>query len=225
MLALPAASQQRPPAPDQGALTRIFWRGVDALDLIFRSVGVLSGGVERGELWAVELDAGGPYRIGSATDLAWPVQARDGATILALRGQQLVRLRVSGVMEPVPGAEADWEKLLGIDADGVVIGFVSGTPRVHPAMLRPGGTVMLAPQPDTPEERQRVARLLSENRAYAGEIDLIVERSARGGRGFDIVLVAAGQRRLLTDCGDIACGQPSLSPDRRRVLFIRAARQ
>ena len=55
--------------------------------------------------------------------------------------------------------------------------------------------------------------------------ELRVERSARGGRGFDVFLVSGNVARNLSDCGDDTCGQPSLSPQSQRALYIRAGRR
>ena len=48
--ALAEEPTQSTPA-EKSALARIFWGGITALDLIFTSVGVLSGGADRGEVW------------------------------------------------------------------------------------------------------------------------------------------------------------------------------
>jgi len=81
---------------------------------------------------------------------------------------------------------------------------------------------LLLPQPETDQERARVSMLLQENLAYAKGRQLIVRRSERGGRGYDVSLAAGDSVKNLSDCGDDACGQPSLSPDGRYVLYIRA---
>jgi hypothetical protein len=163
--------------------------------------------------------------LGAAGDLSWPVLAPDGATVFALRGRQLVRFTVSGSGETPIGPEADWRKLIGVDPDGAVLGFVAGVPRARPAMLTATGELLMLPQPETSDERAKVSSLLQENRAYSDGRELRVERSARGGRGFDVLLVAAGVERNLSNCGHDACGQPSLSPDGQLVLYILAARR
>jgi hypothetical protein len=66
------------------------------------------------------------------------------------------------------------------------------------------------------------AALLSETfRLDNGDI-LEVNRSARGGRGLDVYLIRDGLRRDLSGCGSDRCIQPSMSPDRARVLYVRA---
>ena len=172
-----------------------------------------------------DLGTGSRSRLGAAGDLSWPVLAPDGTTVFALRGRQLVRFGVSVPNDAPVGPEADWLKLMGVGPDGVVLGFMAGRPRAHPALATASGELRLLPQPETPDELRNVSLLLQENRTYADGRELRVERSTRGGRGFDVFLVAGGMVRNLSDCGDDACGQPSLSPDGQRALYIRAARR
>jgi len=78
----------------------------------------------------------------------------------------------------------------------------------------PGAAVL--PPPETSEERRLNGLLLQEDRDYANGWRLEIRRSARGGRGFDVFLITDGATRNISDCGDDACGQPSLAPDAGR---------
>jgi hypothetical protein len=225
-LAAPALAEEptRPNSAESSVLeraSRSFWEGVEALNLIFTSIGVLSGGADRGEIWTFDLRSGQRSRIGTGGDLAWPVLAPDGTTVYALRGNQLVRFDDSGSGTVAAIVETGWRKLLGVRQDGAVIGFVKGVPRARPAILLPTGELQTFQHAESDEEEDRTSTLLEENRAYADGRNLMVKRSARGGRGFDVFLVSGGKERNLSDCGDDACGQPSLSPDGQRVLYVR----
>ena len=212
-----------PPSSESPLLAQTFWTGVDYLGLIFKAVGSLGGGADRGQVWTVDLATGQRSRVPDADDLAWPVLAPDHSTIFALRGGQMVRLTFSGG-EVVPvGPEANWRRLLGVDGSGEVLGFIESRPRAQPAVMTGNGALLLLPQPETEEERARVSMLLQENLAYANRRQLTVTRSQRGGRGYDVNLVDGDTVKNLSDCGDDACGQPSLSPDGRYVLYIRTS--
>lgn len=217
-----SVAAEAPTPAETSALAQGFWAGIAQLGLIFKAVGSLGGGVDRGQIWIVDLATGEQRRIAGADALAWPVLGPDRSTIFALRGGQLVRLPLRGGDIVLVGSEAAWRKLVGVDAENKVLGFVAGRPRVQPAVMTSKGELRLLPQPETDEERERVSFLLQENRAYADGRQLIVRRSTRGGRGYDISLVSDGAERNLSDCGDDACGQPSLSPDGRYVLYVRA---
>jgi hypothetical protein len=223
MLALHAAAQEPAPAPaESSAWSQGFWSAIAKLGFVFKTVGSLGGGVDQGQVWMFDLATGEQRPIASAGALAWPVLGPDDRTIFALRGGQLVRLSPRGGDAVPLGTEAGWRKLVAVDSQSNVMGFVAGKPRVHPALMTPGGELRRLPQPETDEERERVSLLLQENRAYADGRQLIVRRSTRGGRGYDVSLVTNGEARNLSDCGDDLCGQPSLSPDRRYVLYVRA---
>jgi hypothetical protein len=217
-----------PPAKSQGTAsqsqTGAFWSAVDKLGVVFKAIGNLGGSLEQGQVWRVDLGTGAQQSFASSQSLAWPVLAPDGVTVFALHDGALVR--ITRDVQPTPvGTEAHWRKLLGVDPDGNVLGFVAATPRVRPAVMTRGGALQLLPQPESDSERERVSLLLQENRAYADGQELVVKRSARGGQGFDVSLVTDGEARRLSDCGDDLCGQPSLAPDGRSVLYVRAAAQ
>lgn len=225
------ASAQAPAAPPQPAArgataVQGFWFAIDQLGLIFKAVGNLSGGVDQGHIWRVDLatGTGDPHRLGSNDGLAWPVLSPDGATVFALRDGQLVRLASDGGLTAV-GKETQWRKLIGVDPQNNVLGFIAGKPRPHPALMSSGGELHLLPQPETDSERERVSLLLQENRAYKDGRQLLVKRSTRGGRGLDVFLKADDVTKALSDCADDLCGQPSLSPDGRSVLYVRAPAQ
>jgi hypothetical protein len=215
------ATGASPTASENSALGQTFWAGIDYLGLIFKAVGSLGGGADRGQIWIVDLATGTRRQASNANDFSWPVLAHDRSTIFALRGRQVVRLTASGDGVVQVGPEADWRKLVGVDASDDVLGFVAGRPRAYPALLTGKGELLLLPQPETEQERARVSMLLQENLAYADGSQLTVTRSQRGGRGYDVNLVTDGTVKNLSDCGDDACGQPSLSPDGKYVLYIR----
>ena len=219
------ASAQTESEPEESVVARIFWKGVEALNLIFKAVGSLGGSPDAGEVWIVDLNDGSQRRVGG-TDLMWPVLAPDGDAIFAVRDGDVVRFGLSGGDEVPVENSADWRKLIGVMQDGSILGIVEGSPRARPALIKPSAELELLPAPETDEDRRNVSLLLQQDRAYADDRALLVRRSARGGRGFDVFLVTAPDRqRNLSDCGDERCGQPSLSPDGEKVLYVRATRR
>jgi hypothetical protein len=212
-----------PPSPEPSLLAKTFWPGLDYLGLVFKAVGSLGGGADRGQVWIVDLATGARSRVTDADDLAWPVLGLDHSTIFALRGRQMVRLTLPGGKVVPVGPETNWRRLLGVEGSGYVLGFIESQPRAQPAVMTEKGELLLLPQPDTEQEKVRVSMLLQENLAYTNGRQLRVTRSRRGGRGYDVNLVDGDTVKNLSDCGDDACGQPSLSPDGRYVLYIRAS--
>jgi hypothetical protein len=222
LLAALASAAEAPTPSETSAWKQVFWAGITQLGLIFKAVGSLGGGVDRGQVWIVDLAKSEQHQIASAEALAWPVLGPDGSAIFAVRGGRLVRVTLrNGEIVPV-GTAAGWRKLVGVDRENNVLGFVTGRPRVQPAVMTSQGELRLLPQPETDKERERVSFLLQEDRAYIDGRRLTVKRSMRGGRGYDISLASDGAEKYLSDCGDDACGQPSLSLDGRYVLYVRA---
>jgi hypothetical protein len=118
-----------------------------------------------------------------------------------------------------------WIKLFGVTADGDILGMIHEGDESRLAIRHANGRITLPPAPRSDEELKFISILEQENRVYDGNRTLYMERSARGGRGFDIFLKTGQMERInLSDCGDDRCGQPSLSPDFRRVLYIRKSR-
>ena len=119
-----------------GSLTSYF-------GMILESIGSLGGptGTAAGELWIVDLDLSGQpsgrRRIGELSDISWPVAGADGATYIALRGEQVVRLDADGAVAAVLADGGGWRKLLGQQADGSVLGLVRLDGETRPAQIAP----------------------------------------------------------------------------------------
>jgi hypothetical protein len=222
LILLAAAVGRASPDTSNPPTANMFWGALDKLGIVIRSLGNLGGGVERGEVWIVNLRTAERHHVGSSNDLAWPVLTPDDRTVFALRDGRLMRIGADGTPEAW-GAGVGWRKLLAIAPDGAILGFISGRPRAQAAMLLPSGTLVTLPQPETEQERLNTSILLQEERDYADGRRLEVQRSERGGHGFDVYLLAAGRTQNLSDCGDNACGQPSLSADGAFVIYIQSA--
>lgn len=202
--------------------TDLFWSAIGQMGIVLRSIGNLSESGGGGEVWIAELATGHAHRINTPAPLAWPVLAPDGRTIFALRAGQLVRLSIEGGTAAPVARGVRWRKLLGVGADNTVLGFVADGAQVRAALLTPTGKVRMLPAPKTDTQRSQIALLLQENRSYADGFDLLVKRSTHGGLGYDVALVTGTRAKDVTDCGDDRCGQASLSPDRRQLIYVRS---
>ncbi len=214
------------PTSTGGGLVDIFTDGLNKLGLVFRGIGSLAGGPVAGTVWRVDIRTRDRRRIGTATDLSWPVPSPDGTAIYALRnGRQVVRIVIADGLETPIGAPADWRKLLGVHPEGTaLLGFVEDDAGPRPALLTPDGRRTELPPPSDDKERMRNGALLQEGRDYADGVRLEVRVSERGRRGRDVFLIDSVGQQNLTDCGDDFCGQPSRSHDGRGVFYIRAPR-
>jgi hypothetical protein len=225
LFAAAIAAESPAPAAGSGAIGRLFQAGLAQLGLVFRGIGSLAGGQAVGAVWRCDLRTGERRQISKTADLAWPVPSPDGRVVYALRARQVVRITAADGGETPVGEPTDWRKLLGVLADGTLLGFVEDDPRPRPALLAPDGGRSELPPPASDEERQRNGALLQERRDYADGTRLEVRDSERGGRGRDVFLVKAARSDNLTDCGDDRCGEPSRSLDGLQIFYVRGPRR
>jgi len=202
---------------------------VEYLNLTFEAFGSLGdSAVDAGQLWSVEFDASGKpspaRRVGSLDNLAWPVLGPDGSTVYTLQEGRIVRLGDDRNSMEILSDSVHWVKLLGVAGDESVLGFVLKGREKKAAMLTQNGEVRVSQSPLSNDEQTQISYLLQEARTYVGDKKLYVERSERGGRGFDVFLQSGNATFNLSDGGDDRCGQASFSPDFRRVLFVRQPR-
>ncbi len=213
----------KPAAIDDG-----FWKVVSGyLKNTFEYVGALGEGrADAGQIWIVAVD--GTRRTGVArlldasADYSWPVIAGDGS-VYALESGHVVHIEAGGKKTELRNSRQAWVKLVGVGPDGSVLGILNDPPFGKPAVLSAKGDLVMGATPATQADRERQSILLQESRAYADGRSLNIRYSERGGRGLDVFVATKGAPSTnLSDAGDNACGQPSLSPDGKQVVWICA---
>ncbi len=213
-------------AVDVNAEKSFFRTLIEHLQMAFESIGSLGDSVvQAGQLWSARIDLKGqvskPEQLGNFSDLAWPVLSHDGATIYAVQKGSVVKLNDGFKGTEVINSEAIWIKLLGTARDGAILGLVYQESQAISAILDRTGKLQVLHSTETHEDRSKIANLMQESRAYSEDRALFVDRSERGGRGFDVFYKNGGRVLNISDCGDDSCGQASISPDFRRILFVR----
>jgi len=213
----------------EGAESRTTWqRLVERLGIVLDAIGSL-GDDERagGELWGADLDVEGnpraKRRIGTATDLSWPVVDPTGG-YLALQRGRVVRLDNDGTVVGTINESVRWRRLVGVDAGGSALGIVRADGAARLAVLLPTGEVAVAPGAPDDAESEALAALVSNARKYEDDRVLLVDRSGRSARGLDVYLTTPAGRINLSDCDPDSCVQPAMSADARRVTYIRVPR-
>ena len=204
---------------------------LDSLNVTFAALGSLGdSALDYGQLWAVDMDNSQkplkPRRVGRVDDLSWPVAGPDGVSIIALQQGKIVRVGKDGHTTENLHSESQWNKLIGVNEEGTIFGFVYDNSDIKPALLLSNGRLQVMKQSSSlsAEDRKQISLLTQETRSYIGDRTLIVDRSDRGGRGFDVFLKSGNEVYNLSNCGDDRCGQASFSPNFRMVLFIRQPR-
>lgn len=202
---------------------------INQLHMMFSSIASLGDSVvEAGQPWAVKMDASGkpsePKQLSPIDNLSWPVAGPDGSTVYALQQGAVVKLVDNFQASEVIDKNANWIKLLGVARDESILGIVYQDKQTRPAILTKTGAFQISTSARSTEDQTQISHLLQDARSFAGGRALYVDRSERGGRGFDVYYKSGDQVTNLSDCGHDRCGQASFSPDFRLVLFIRQSR-
>jgi hypothetical protein len=186
-----------------------------------------------GDIWIVDVSRDARTQLTRDGGYSWPVFDPNGARILTLKGTDLFEIPLDGGgarrLVPVPGIV----KLIGFDreqADRVLVLRADPNAEIAILSLATGQVTALAYDPRSSEGSTFLAHLHGEERAY-GDTVLYARRESRTEVTGDVlewtdVFVKEGDRRPrnVSRCDGVNCGQPSLSADRSRIAFVRAAR-
>lgn len=186
--------------------------------------------VDSGEIWIAPLAEGNSTQVGGGAGFRWPIFAPGGQSVLALAGETLVSIPVTGgppkSLHSLPGVEklvgfakGDVDKLLLLRANqggGWEIGVLS---------LASGKIADIAHDPQ--QDRRLLAHLRGHERVYDGiKLYLKTETkpSVTGGQTEWIEVYAKqgdAPPRRVSRCDGSDCAQPSLSADGSKIVFIK----
>lgn len=215
----------------------------DWLDTVARMLGIsktpsaqraAGGAPSTGDVMVAQFTGGTPKALTAGGGYRSPVFLPDGRDLLALRGEDLVRIPLTGGahanLRTLPGAV----KLLGIDRSNpervLLLMEGAGDSSVLAAAPLAGGAVETLPHnPDSKDDRRLMSHLRGENREYDGVYLYLKPESKETAGGTvewtDVYAKVGDSPPVnLSSCDGAACVQPSLSPDGRQVAFIRAAK-
>lgn len=224
----PAPKAAPPPQPLLQRLLRI--AGLTAAPTQMRAPG---DATPAGDVWIVGADGRGARGLTSDGGNRSPIFTLDGSLLLVLRGATLIRLNAAtGAATPGPAARGV-AKLVGVDPgspDEVVVLLdapASGSP-VATLSLQSGTLTPLPFDTAGEDERRMLAQIRAQSRTY-GDISVYTrEQTRRGLTGqidwIDVFLARPGAAPVnVSACDGVDCAQPALSPDGRRVAFIKSA--
>jgi WD40-like Beta Propeller Repeat len=205
---------------------------------LLRIAGITAGGAVRGpadevvlpgNIWIADLTEGTRRAVTNSGRYRTPVFSGDG-NIYALNGDTVIRLSAEGGetrVGAVPGAA----KLAGFDGDSpadlVVLRNEAASP-LAVLSVTSGKLTPLAYDPRSTDDRGFVASIRRQGRTY-GDTVVYLKRESKPGAArltewTDIyVRRGAEQPRNVSACEGVACAQPALSPDGRRLAFVKVA--
>ncbi|MFN0105772.1 MAG: hypothetical protein ACKV2U_27255 [Bryobacteraceae bacterium] len=185
-----------------------------------------------GDIWLVSL-GGTPAPLTAAGGYNSPVFSPVDGSLLALKGGAVVRIPGGGgtsvAVRKIPGAL----KLVGFDGenpDEVAVLMDSDVPSPLAILSLKSGKVTPIPYDRKAEdERGMLAQIRGQQRVYGDATLYIKTESKRGIAGTiewtDVYLQrGSAAPQNVSACDGVNCGQPALSPDRRKVAFVKAGR-
>jgi hypothetical protein len=212
--------------------TESFW------DKIIRIVGISAtpsavkgsgDGVEEGDIWVVSPEQSVSRRLTWGGGYRSPVFEPTNDTVLALNGNTIFR---------IPLAEGEPEALFSLEGLVKLVGFSTVNPenvlivKETDVGLIGAGLLSLITRkvaihvPKSREERRLLVHLKGWRRVY-GDTVLYVKRETKdtmsGAIQWDDVYIKQGGESPanLSRCDGINCGQPSLSSDGRKVVYVK----
>lgn len=185
--------------------------------------------VEPGDIWLVSLDGASPTPLTTGGGYRSPIFSGADGTILALNGDALVRIGRGGG-RPVPlSTVTGIVKLVGFDADNadeLVVLLEAQTSPLGALSLKNGKVTPLDYDGKLDAERRMLAQIRGQERIY-GDTSVYVQTETRRGLSRTIewtdVYLRRGNLppRNVSLCDGVSCAQPALSPDGRRVAFVK----
>jgi hypothetical protein len=188
--------------------------------------------VGSGSIWVANLERGTVNRLTADSGYRSPVFSPADSSIVALKDDLLVRIPPEGgaptAIQKVPGAV----KLVGFDGkhpDEIVILLDGGSSPLAVLSLKDGKIRTLPYDTKSDAQRHILAQIRGQDRVYGTtSVYLKTERKQGLSRAIewtDVYLQRDGSMpQNVSGCEGANCAQPALSPDGRRVAFVKTGR-
>lgn len=209
-----------------------FWQWVLRFSGVSANPSTLKGAGDEpaaGQVWVADLASGAIRKVTAEDGYRSPVFYPNGAAILALAGSDVVTIsagtatrlhHVAGITKLVGFSLDDPDQVLMLKEDE------EGHPSVARISVKTGAVVPLPFDARSNTDRQMLEALQGWQRTY-GATTIYVKRepvetlSGTAERSNVFVKPAGRDPRNVSRCDTADCGQPSLSADGNRVLFIK----
>ena len=185
--------------------------------------------VDPGSIWITTLERGAVTRLTADSDYRSPVFSLADGSIVALKGDTVVHIPIESsapaVIQRVTGAV----KLVGFDSknpDEIVILLAGGSSPLAVLSLRNGKVTLLPYDAKSDDQRRMLAKIRGQDRVYSTtSVYLKTEKKQgllRAIEWTDIYLRRGDSTpQNVSHCDGMNCTQPALSPDERRVAFVK----
>jgi len=189
--------------------------------------------VVSGELWVADLEAGSTHALTSTGGYRSPVFLPGTKDVLALRGIDVMRISSGGGGGKKLYSVDDITKLVGASSEdpGTVLillrGKAASSPRVGLLSVSTGAVTVVPYDPASSQDLQMVESLQGWTRTYGNEQVYVKRQTKQAFSGtveWSDVFRKVGDAAPVdvSQCDGTDCGQPSLSENRRLLVFVKA---
>jgi len=183
-----------------------------------------------GDIWTVNANGSGRIALTSGGGYRSPIFAPAGDYIYALKADTLMRIPAGGGAAQAMLTAAGVIKLVGVDgsnANALIVLTDRGSAPLSELSLSDGKIVALAPDANTGAEQMLLTQIRGDDRTYRNAKLYLHTETKRGiSREIewtDVYLRRGSQPSMnVSACDGVNCMQPALSPDGRRVAFVKA---
>ncbi|HMJ84845.1 MAG TPA: hypothetical protein VK504_16805 [Vicinamibacterales bacterium] len=184
-----------------------------------------------GNIWMVNIDRRDARALTTDGGYRSPIFLPDSSTLLALRGNAIVRLGSTGGNTSPLRMKVGVAKLVGVDSEdpsAVVVLLATpraGSPLASVSLLDATATALPFDAADASQQRV-LAQIRGQERTYQ-ETTVYTRTETKSGltrpvEWIDVfVKRGAAPPQNVSACDGVNCVQPALSPDRQSVAFIK----
>ena len=183
-----------------------------------------------GEIWLADVKTGSLQKLSASAGFRSPIFTADDRAVLAVKDGKLWRLSLAGGPAQKLHDVAGLTKLVGLDRDDpdkiLVIIERARVPVVALLSIASGKTTEIPYDPKLSEDRKLLSHIKGWERVY-GDTKIYAQAQTREGLAgtvewHDVFLKKGDAEPInVSRCDGANCGQPSLSGDKTKVVFIR----
>ena len=188
-------------------------------------------GVKTGNVWVASLASKVLQRVTFDGGYLSPVFVPGDQAIVALKRGSVVQISIASGEPKTIATAPGVKKLIGVSGENpneILVLTDDGQGRVSAGVLSLStGSITMLPTGTSQNDRAIVNRLNGWDRAYGNltlRVETTMEQGLSGPRTWlDVYLISPGQpKQNISQCNEVDCGQPSLSHDGTRVVFVKA---